>query len=106
VHSQESAICTSNGYKKTNGGVRRKLDTPLVIKGGRGQHRNLLGYVLSCPHIIRRGDDVSLLLRTRKRKLVPGADAKRNSSPSSTAVVGALRLPTIFLLGRKNSLRL
>ena len=54
---------------------------------------------------IRRGD-VTLLLCTRKRKLVPGADAKRNSSPSSTAVVGALRLPTIFLLGRKNSLRL
>jgi len=70
VHLQESAICTSNGYKKTNGGVRRKLDTPLVIKGGRGQHRNLLGYVLSCPHIIRRGDDMSLLLCTRKRKLV------------------------------------
>ena len=95
VHLQESAICTTNGYKKTNGGVRRKLDTPLVIKGRRGQHRDLLGYVLSCPHI-RRGD-VSLLLRTRKRKLVPGADAKRNSSPSSTTVVGALRLPTIFL---------
>ena len=49
---------------------------------------------------IRRGD-VTLLLCTRKRKLVPGADAKRNSSPLSTAVVGALRLPTIFLWGGK-----